>query len=92
MYWNNRVVRSLSSYEHSGVKVEEASFEVCEVFYNNKNEPCGHTSACLLGDTFKEAQMVYKRMAEAFDKPALDAELDFNHEYNDEEDENESAE
>jgi hypothetical protein len=70
MYWNNRLVR-----------VDELFVEVQEVYYNDKDEPCGYCDPCLGGDSVEEAKQVYDRIAEAFTKPVLDAKTDFNHDF-----------
>jgi len=92
MYWNNRVVRTLSRYEHEGQAVAEPYFEISEVFYNDKGQPCGYTSTSIGGETPEEMREVYERMAEAFEHPVLDAETDFNNKFEeDEEDGHEFA-
>jgi hypothetical protein len=82
MYWNNRIVRTVARYEHAGQAVIEPFFEVSEVFYNDKGEPCGYTNATVGGETLEEVRKVYERMAEALANPVLDAETDFGHDFN----------
>ena len=85
MYWNNRIVKETIKYLHDGVEMVEHYYEVSEVYYNDKEEPCGYCKATVGGETFAEAKEVYERMAEAFNNPVLDAETDFNHKFDDEE-------
>jgi hypothetical protein len=85
MYWNNRIVKETIKYLHDGVEMVEHYYEVSEVYYNDKEEPCGYCKATVGGETFAEAKEVYERIAEAFNNPVLDAETDFNHKFNDEE-------
>jgi len=92
MYWNNRTVRTVARYEHKGQAVIEPFFEICEVFYNDKGQPCGYTSANVGGETPEELLAVYERMAEALEHPVLDSETDFNNKFEeDEEDGHEFA-
>jgi predicted alpha/beta superfamily hydrolase len=86
MYWNNRIVKETIKYMHDGEEVTEYYYEVSEVYYNDKDEPCGYCKATVGGETLKEAKEVYERMAEAFKFDVLDANTDFNHKFNDEED------
>ena len=86
MYWNNRIVRTVARYEHSGQAVVEPFFEISEVFYNDKGEPCGYTSSNAGGETPEELRAVYERMAEALEHPVLDAETDFNHTFDEDND------
>ena len=86
MYWNNRIVKETIKYMHDGVEMTEYYYELSEVYYNDKNEPCGYCKATVGGETFAEANEVYERLAEAFNNPVLDANTDFNHKFNDEED------
>jgi hypothetical protein len=81
MYWNNRLVRIVEEKFP-----EEVFIEVQEVYYNDKDEPCGYCDPCLGGETVEEAKAVYERMAEAFTKPVLNSSKDFNHKFEDEED------
>jgi hypothetical protein len=85
MYWNNRIVKETIKYLHDGVEMVEHYYEVSEVYYNDKEEPCGYCKATVGGETFAEAKEVYERIAEAFNNPVLDAETDFNHKFDDEE-------
>jgi len=86
MYWNNRVVKETITYMHEGKEVTEYYYEVSEVYYNDKDEPCGYCKSTAGGETFDEMREVYSRMAEAFKYDVLDAKTDFNHKFNDEED------
>jgi hypothetical protein len=86
MYWNNRIVKETVKYMHEGKEVTEYYYEVSEVYYNDKDEPCGYCKATVGGETFDEMREVYSRMSEAFKFDVLDATTDFNHKFNDEED------
>jgi len=85
MYWNNRLVRIVEEKFP-----DEVFIEVQEVYYNDKDEPCGYCDPCLGGESVEEAKAVYERIAEAFTKPVLDSSKDFNHKFR-EEDGNEFA-
>jgi hypothetical protein len=85
MYWNNRLVRIVEEKFP-----DEVFIEVQEVYYNDKDEPCGYCDPCLGGESVEEAKAVYERIAEAFGKPVLDSSKDFNHKFR-EEDDNEFA-
>ena len=85
MYWNNRLVKETITYWHEGKELIEHYYEVSEVYYNDKDEPCGYCRATIGGETFAEAKEVYDRLAEAFDKPILDADTDFKHKFNEDE-------
>jgi hypothetical protein len=85
MYWNNRLVKETITYWHEGKELIEHYYEVSEVYYNDKDEPCGYCRATIGGETFAEAKEVYERLAEAFDKPILDADTDFKHKFNEDE-------
>ena len=86
MYWNNRIVKETITYLHDGVEMTEYYYEVSEVYYNDKDEPCGYCKATVGGETFAEANEVYERLAEAFNNPVLDAKTDFNHKFSEEDD------
>lgn len=85
MYWNNRIVKETIKYLHDGVEMVEYYYELSEVYYNDKNEPCGYCRASVGGETFDEMREVYSRMTEAFKFDVLDATTDFNHKFDDEE-------
>ena len=86
MYWNNRIVKETVKYMHDGQEVVEYYYEISEVYYNDKDEPCGYCKSTAGGETFDEMREVYSRMAEAFKYDVLDATTDFNHKFSDEED------
>ena len=46
---------------------------VAEVYYNEDGEPYGWIDATIIGDDLKETKEVHRMMAEAFDKPVLEA-------------------
>jgi hypothetical protein len=86
MYWNNRIVKETVKYMHDGEEITEYYYEISEVYYNDKDEPCGYCKSTAGGETFDEMREVYSRMAEAFKFDVLNATTDFNHKFNDEED------
>ena len=86
MYWNNRIVKETVKYMHDGKEITEHFYEISEVYYNDKDEPCGYCKSTAGGETFDEMRGVYSRMAEAFKYDVLDATTDFNHKFDDEED------
>jgi hypothetical protein len=87
MYWNNRLVKETITYWHEGKELIEHYYEVSEVYYNDKDEPCGYCKATLGGETLDELREVYIRLADAFSQssPVLDAETDFNNKFNEDE-------
>jgi hypothetical protein len=85
MYWNNRIVKETIKYLHDGKEMVEHYYEISEVYYNDKDEPCGYCKSTAGGETFDEMREVYSRMAEAFKFDVLDADKDFNHKFDDEE-------
>jgi hypothetical protein len=84
MYWNNRIVKETVKYMHDGQEVTEYYYEISEVYYNDKDEPCGYCKSTAGGETFDEMREVYSRMAEAFKFDVLDAKADFNHKFDEE--------
>jgi hypothetical protein len=80
MTWNNRIVKITTEY---GDGETETVYEICEVYYNGKNETVAYCDARLIGDTFDELREVYSRMTEAFKYPTLDSQTDFNHKFDD---------
>ena len=85
MYWNNRVVKETVKYTHKGEEIIEYYYEISEVYYNEKDEPCGYCKSSASGETFDEMRAVYSRMAEAFKYDVLDADTDFNHKFEEDE-------
>jgi len=88
MYWNNRIVKETIKYLHEGKELTEYYYEISEVYYNDKDEPCGYCKATLGGETLDELRDVYIRLADAFsqENPVLDAETDFKNKFTEEED------
>jgi len=86
MYWNNRIVKETIKYMHEGKEATEYYYEISEVYYNDKDEPCGYCQATVGGETFDEMREVYSRMAEAFKFDILDASTDFNNKFTEDED------
>jgi predicted subunit of tRNA(5-methylaminomethyl-2-thiouridylate) methyltransferase len=87
MYWNNRIVKETIKYLHEGKELTEYYYEISEVYYNDKDEPCGYCKATLGGETLDELRDVYIRLADAFsqEKPVLDAETDFKNKFTEDE-------
>ena len=70
MYWNYRVV-DMRTIENDGETYAEDWLEMREVYYNEKDEPCGHCTASVLGEDINEMQEQLDRMMEASAKPTL---------------------
>lgn len=85
MYWNNRIVKETITYMHEDKEVTEYYYEISEVYYNDKDEPCGYCKSTAGGETFDEMRAVYSRMAEAFKFDVLDAKTDFNNKFEEDE-------
>lgn len=68
MYWNYRVVRQKDP-------TGSVSYEIREVYYNERNEPWAHGSAALIGDKGPEdiRRVITKMILPALDKPVLNA-------------------
>lgn len=81
MHWNHRVVKHTNKYFHEEEEIVEVTYQVCEVFYNSKNEPTGYTDASLLGETMEELQTELERFAKALTQPVLDSNTDFTGNY-----------
>lgn len=71
MFWNHRVVDL--SKDNDG----DSWLEIQEVYYNEKNEPCGHCNPCIGGETLDEIQIQIQRFTECLAHPILNAERDF---------------
>lgn len=80
MFWNHRVVLV---HEPDG-EDDEPFFEVCEVYYNEKNEPCGYSEATASSDTLEGLNEYLERMAGALQAPVL-RQSDFIGKFTDEE-------
>lgn len=87
VHWNNRIVKETITYWHEGKEVVEYFYELSEVYYNDKDEPCGYCRATIGGETLDELREVYIRMADAFSQanPVLDAETDFKNKFTEDE-------
>jgi hypothetical protein len=70
MYWNYRVV-DMRTVENDGETYADDWLEMREVYYNEKDEPCGHCTASVLGEDINEMQEQLDRMLEASAKPIL---------------------
>ena len=75
MFWNHRVVDL--SKENQG----EPWLEIQEVYYNNEGKPCGYCDPCLGGESIDEIQIQIRRFTECLADPILNAETDFNNEF-----------
>jgi len=87
MHWNHRVVKFTVKYTHEEEQIVEDVYQVCEVFYNSKDEPTGHCEATLSSETIEGLQIEVERFAKALTQPVLDASVDFKGNYFDDEDE-----
>jgi hypothetical protein len=65
MYWNHRLVDL--SEDNEG----EPWLEVQEVYYNEKDEPCGYCDPCVGGETLDEVRTQVQRFAECIEQPIL---------------------
>jgi hypothetical protein len=77
MHWNHRVVNMKK--DNGG----EDWLSIQEVYYNEAGEPCGYCDPCLGGDDLSELMTQVKRWAQCLKLPILDAETDFESEYED---------
>lgn len=75
MHWNHRVVRTVDTFG-------DEYFKVCEVYYNEANEPCGYCDADVGGETMELVHKELERFAQAIKNPILNEE-DINGKYND---------
>lgn len=76
MYWNHRVVQIVDPKFP-----KEVFFEVQEVYYNDKDQPCGYCDPCVGGENLDEIKLQIERFVECLNKPILVSNVDFNHEY-----------
>jgi len=71
MYWNHRVVDLTE--ENDG----ETWLEIKEVYYNEKDEPCGYCDSTTGGETLDELRTQVQRFAKCIEQPILNAKTDF---------------
>ena len=64
MYWNYRVVDTSEGEE-------ESFLEVCEVFYDENDDPAGWAPARLCGDNIEDLGECAKLMIKAMNSPTL---------------------
>jgi hypothetical protein len=76
-FWNHRVVRM----PDDGFGNEW--FEVQEVYYNRKGEPCGYCASYVGGETLEELQTQIDRHSKALALPILNSSTDFNNKWED---------
>lgn len=81
MYWNHRVVDL--SKDNDG----EQWLSIQEVYYNDKNEPCGYCDPCLGGNDMEEIKLQLSRFSECLNHPILNAETDFNNKFTEDDEE-----
>jgi hypothetical protein len=67
MHWNCRVVVVHEPEDET----DEALMEVCEVFYNEKNEPCGYSETSAMSETLEGLTEHLERMKDALTLPVL---------------------
>jgi len=70
-FWNHRVVRIPD-------QLGENWFEIQEVYYNRKGEPCGYCNSYVGGETMAELAEQINRHSKALALPILDSATDFN--------------
>ena len=75
-FWNHRVVRSLNEFN-------EIWFEISEVYYNQKGEPCGYCNSYVGGENMEELAEQIERHKKAMTLPILDSATDFNNKWGD---------
>ena len=64
--------------------LDDPWFEICEVFYNSKLEPMGHTGGiAVVGESVEELKITLNRMLKCLEDPVLKPE-DFTGELDDE--------
>lgn len=80
MSWNHRVVDLTKDNEG------ESWFEIQEVYYNSKGQPCGYCDPCVGGESIDEIQIQIQRFTECLSQPILNAETDFNNKFDGEDD------
>ena len=68
MYWNYRVVNVEDDPE------EEPFYEVCEVFYDENDDPSGWCKSNACGEDIQILTECMKKMAEALTQPTLEQE------------------
>lgn len=76
-FWNHRVVRMPDD------GLDGDWLEIQEVYYNDKDEPCGYCDPCIGSETLEGLQIQVQRFAECLTQPILDAKTDFNHKWGD---------
>jgi len=67
-YWNYRVVNVEDRLD------EPPFYEVCEVFYDENDDPAGWTKANICGEDMQVLTECIKLMAKAFNHPTLEPE------------------
>jgi len=85
MHWNHRVVKFTTKYFHEEEEIVEDTYQVCEVYYNSKDEPTGHCEATLSSETIEGLQTELARFAKALTHPVLNDATDFTGDYLNEE-------
>jgi hypothetical protein len=73
-FWNHRVVRIPD-------ELGEQWFEVQEVYYNGKGEPCGYCNSYIGGETMEELKLQIERHSKALALPILDSATDFHNKW-----------
>ena len=67
MHWNCRVV----VVQEPEDVTDEPLMEVCEVFYNEKNEPYGYSETSVMSETLEGLSQHLERMKDALALPVL---------------------
>jgi hypothetical protein len=76
-FWNHRVV--LMPNDGTGTRW----YEVQEVYYNRRGEPCGYCNSYIGGETMQELEEQIERHKQAITLPVLNTETDFNNRWED---------
>jgi hypothetical protein len=56
---------------------DEEWYEIKEVYYNEKDQPCGYADPCLGGESLEEIKKQIERFSNCLNNPILDSEVDF---------------
>jgi hypothetical protein len=76
-FWNHRVVRMPD--DGTGTQW----YEIQEVYYNRKGEPCGYCNSYVGGENMAELAEQIERHSKALALPILDSATDFNNKWED---------
>lgn len=72
--WNYRIVQAIDKE----IDEDEPVLILAEVYYDRIGNPYGWCNAIITGETVSELKRVHEMIEEAFDKPTLLSDKDFN--------------